>query len=152
MWVSLKCTKWNMSVRQVSWKCPTRAGCRPESHFYRIFYRDLICTETIFILNRLFVCNRSSFPGCNRAVSESVTHGSKSCEGVQGGSCAASRQICKGNKNSAILTSRVITSSVQHRLTTFLSYVYILHIWNGFLRKSQIYGWHWWGEWVFCFE
>ena len=36
MWVSLKCTKWNMSFHQVSWKCPTRAGCRPESHFYRI--------------------------------------------------------------------------------------------------------------------
>ena len=34
MGVSLKCTKWNMRVRRVSWKCPTKAGCRPESHFY----------------------------------------------------------------------------------------------------------------------
>ena len=35
MGVSLKCTKWNMRVRRVSWKCPAGAGCRPESHFYR---------------------------------------------------------------------------------------------------------------------
>ena len=38
MSVSLKCTKWNMSVRRVTWKCPAKAGCRPESHFYRVWY------------------------------------------------------------------------------------------------------------------
>mgnify|MGYP001791082216 FL=1 len=38
MWVSLKCTKWNMSACRVSWECPAGAGCRPESHFYRKFW------------------------------------------------------------------------------------------------------------------
>ena len=51
MWVSLKCTKWNMSVRQVSWKCPTRAGCRPESHFYPGHWLKVKWTQcTVFIL------------------------------------------------------------------------------------------------------
>ena len=38
MWMSVKCTKWNMNARQVSWKCPARAGRRPKSHFYRKYW------------------------------------------------------------------------------------------------------------------
>ena len=41
MWVSLKCTKWNMNVRQVSWKWPARAVCRPESHFYQFIFSQI---------------------------------------------------------------------------------------------------------------
>ena len=35
---ALKCTKWNMSVCQVSCRYSTRAGCRPEGHFYLRLY------------------------------------------------------------------------------------------------------------------
>ena len=51
MRMSRKCTMWNMSVSQVSCKCPVKAGCRPESHFYWILRLRMVWTS---LKNALF--------------------------------------------------------------------------------------------------
>ena len=49
--VTLECPRWNASARQVSRECPPRAGCRPKSHFYQIYFQfcSVICCMSLVV-------------------------------------------------------------------------------------------------------